>query len=104
MIVGWVIFFGGIWLLLTILEPFVVYMETGAECDRKYARARERDEARMRELQEQHADLAKQLAPQQEVLLQPKSKRQLKREAWKARRKEKKLANNSTDSKNLLGP
>ena len=103
MIVGWVIFFGGIWLLLTILEPFVVYMETGAECDRKYARAREKDETRMRELQEQQAVLAKQIVPQQEVLSKPKSKRQLKREAWKARRKEKKLANNSTDSKTLLG-
>lgn len=102
MIVGWVILFGSIWLLLVLFEPFVTYMEAGAECDRKYASARERDEARMRELQEQHEAMSKQLVPE-EPSPKKKSKRQLKREAWKARRKEKKLASNSTDSKNLLG-
>lgn len=103
MIFGWIILFGSIWLLLVLFEPFVTYMEAGAKCDRKYASARERDEARMRELQEQHAAMSKQIVPEA-TAPKKKSKRQLKREAWKARRKEKKLANNSTDSKTLLGP
>ena len=103
MIFGWIFLFGVIWLVLVLFEPFVTYMKAGAQKDHEYSYQREKDDERMRKLQQRHTEMSKSLLPS-DPLQKKKSKRQLKREAWKARKKERRFANNSTDSKGLLEP
>ena len=93
MILDFILVFGGIWLLLTLFEPIVSWMDAGSACDHKYAFDRWYRDRRYKEIEEQH------ILDPPEVPVKAPSKRQLKREAKEQRRAMKREARKLTKKK-----
>ena len=98
--VEFVIGAGIIWLVLTLFEPLVAYLDAGRECDQKYAFDRFKRAQIYEELAASHraSPLYQQMKEEKQL-----SKRQLRRKEAKARRaqlkKEQKNAGQSTAAK-----
>ena len=81
--VDFVIGAGIIWLVLTLFEPLVAYIDAGKACDRKYAFNRYKRAQMYEEMAASHraSPLYQQMKEEKQL-----SKRQLKRKEAKARR------------------
>lgn len=80
---GFILFAGIVWLLLTLFEPLVAYIDAGKACDQKYAFDRFKRVQSYEEIAASHraSPLYQQMKEEKQL-----SKRQLKRKEAKARR------------------
>ncbi len=81
--IQFVLVMGFIWVVLTLLEPLVAYIDAGKACDRKYAFDRIQRARTMEEMAASHraSPLYQQMKEEKQL-----SKRKLRRKEYKARR------------------